>query len=92
VVGGFGLTAQLRRAAVSVPANFVEGFAQTSGSEKARFYEIAQSSAAECRYFLMLAHDLRYADTAPLQIELDRICAQPRSYAQATVAGRGASR
>ena len=37
----FGLTSQLRRAAVSVPANFAEGFKKTSKPDKVRFYNIA---------------------------------------------------
>ena len=39
----FGLTSQLRRAAVSVPANFAEGFKKTGLSDKLRFYNIAHS-------------------------------------------------
>lgn len=56
----FGLTSQLRRAAVSIPANIAEGFRRQSSTEKARFYNIAQSSADECRYYLILARDLDY--------------------------------
>jgi len=40
----FGLTAQLRRAAVSVPANFAEGFKRQTRPDKLRFYNIAQGS------------------------------------------------
>jgi four helix bundle protein len=46
----FGLTAQLRRAAVSVPANFAEGFKRQSRLDKLRFYNIAHASLEECRY------------------------------------------
>jgi four helix bundle protein len=59
----FGLTSQLRRAAVSVPANIAEGFAKTGRGDKLRFYNIAQGSIEECRYYLLLAQDLGYADT-----------------------------
>ena len=55
----FGLTSQLRRAAVSVPANFAEGFKKRSRADKIRIYNIAQGSLEECRYFLILARDLR---------------------------------
>jgi four helix bundle protein len=62
----FGLTSQLRRAAVSVPANIAEGFGKRGKADKARFYNIAQGSLNECRYYLRLANDLRYADTSAL--------------------------
>ena len=51
----FGLTSQLRRAAVSVPANFAEGFKKRGLADKVRFYNIAQGSLEECRYYLILA-------------------------------------
>jgi four helix bundle protein len=46
----FGLTSQLRRAAVSVPADFAEGFKKRGKADKARFYNTAQGSLEECRY------------------------------------------
>ncbi len=45
----FGLTSQLRRAAVSVPANFAEGFKKVGIADKLRFCNIAQGSLEECR-------------------------------------------
>jgi len=59
----FGLTSQFRRAAVSIPANIAEGFRRRGTSDKARFFNIAQASAEECRYYLILTRDLEYADT-----------------------------
>lgn len=62
----FGLTSQFRRAAVSVPANIVEGFRRRSRTDKARVLNIAQASLEECRYYLLLAHDLGYGSDAAL--------------------------
>ena len=76
----YGLTSQLRRAAVSIPANIVEGFARTGKGDKLRFYNIAQASLEECRYYLILAHDLGYADTtAPLE-SLDEVSRLLQAY------------
>jgi four helix bundle protein len=47
----YGLSAQLRRAAVSVPANIAEGFRRRGKPDKARFMNIAQGSLEECRYY-----------------------------------------
>jgi four helix bundle protein len=69
----FALTSQLRRAAASVPSNFVEGFRKRTVPDKLRFYNIAQGSADECLYQLILAHDLNYADTTALQADLEEV-------------------
>jgi four helix bundle protein len=54
----YGLQSQLRRAAVSIPANLAEGSARRSTKEYARFVEVALGSAAELRYLLVLATEL----------------------------------
>lgn len=69
----FGLTSQLRRAAVSIPANFAEGFRKVTKPDKLRFYGISLSSLEESRYYLRLAKDLRYGDTANLRVRLEEI-------------------
>jgi four helix bundle protein len=59
----FGLTSQFRRAAVSIPANIAEGFRRRGTSDKVRFFNIAQTSVEECRYYLILVKDLDCAQT-----------------------------
>jgi len=56
----FGLTGQLRRAAASIPSNFVEGFRKRTKPD-------------ECLYQLILAHDLHYTDTHSLQADLEQV-------------------
>ncbi|MBL4654866.1 MAG: four helix bundle protein, partial [Bacteroidia bacterium] len=63
----YGLTSQIRRAAVSVPANITEGFKRKGKADKARFFNIAQASLEEVRYFLILTKDLNYAETNAIQ-------------------------
>ncbi len=67
------LTSQLRRAAISIPANFAEGFRKATKPDKLRFYGIAISSLEECRYYLRLAMDLGYSDTIQLRSNLEEI-------------------
>ncbi|GHV37330.1 four helix bundle protein [Bacteroidia bacterium] len=56
----FGLTAQFRRAAVSISANICEGYKKKSNLDKLRFLNIAQGSTEECSYYVILAYDLSY--------------------------------
>lgn len=79
----FGLTSQLRRAAVSVPANFAEGFKKVGLSDKLRFYNIAQGSLEECRYYLILARDLEYGEVSDLKNGLETISKMLDSYLRA---------
>jgi four helix bundle protein len=56
----YGLTSQFRRAAVSIPANIAEGFIKRGKLDKVRFYNIAQGSIEECKYYCILSNDLGY--------------------------------
>jgi four helix bundle protein len=76
----FGLSSQLRRAAVSVPANFAEGFKKLSKADKLRFYNIAQGSLEECRYYFILARDLNYGEVTELQKDAEVISKMLDSY------------
>jgi four helix bundle protein len=58
----YGLTSQMRRAAVSVPSNTVEGCARESQSEYLRFLEIAFASLRELHYQFGLSQRLGYLD------------------------------
>jgi four helix bundle protein len=82
----FGLSHQMRRAAVSVPANIAEGFGKRSKAEKARFLNIAEGSLEECRYYLILAHDLGYGETVSLMAMLEEASRLLSAYARAILA------
>lgn len=69
----YGLTSQLRRAAVSVPANIAEGFRKQSLIEKARFLNIAEGSVSECHYYLILSRDLGYTNTTGLITQIEQV-------------------
>jgi len=69
----YGLSQQLRRAAVSIPANITEGFRRRGKPDKARFMNLAEGSLEECRYYLILAHDLGYGDAGRLTALLEEV-------------------
>ena len=63
----FGLTNQIRRAAVSIPSNLAEGHARAGAAEFARFISISMGSVAELETQLMLARELEYGDPEALE-------------------------
>ena len=56
----YGLTSQMRRCAVSVPANIVEGSLRKNLKEYAQFLYIAMGSLGELEYYIHLTKELRY--------------------------------
>ncbi len=84
----YGLSSQLRRAAVSIPGNIAEGYKKRGPADKARFMNMAQGSLEEVQYYLILAHDLTYADTITLRAQLDEVSRLLEAYASAILAPR----
>mgnify|MGYP001256748619 CR=1 FL=1 len=69
----FGLTDQIRRAAVSISSNIAEGDERGTNKEAVRFLFIAKGSLAELRTQLIIAHEIGYIDTIILK-EIDEKC------------------
>ena len=70
----YGLVSQMRRAAVSVPANIAEGFKRRGRADKIRFYNISETSLEEVKYYLILSHDLGYTtDNETMMTEAETI-------------------
>jgi len=82
----YGLALQMRRAAVSVPANIAEGFRRRGKADKARYMNMAEGSLEESRYFLILAKDLGYGDTSSLTTSLEEVSRMLNAYASAILA------
>ena len=77
----FGLSAQRRRAAVSVPANIAEGFSKRGRADKARYLNTAQASLEELHYYFILARDLSYL-TDQYWNDLDEVARMLGAYAR----------
>ena len=69
----YGLVSQMRRAAVSVPANIAEGFRKRTKAEKCRFLTIAHSSLEEMRYYMILSRDLAYCKTTAIKDQIEEV-------------------
>lgn len=67
----FGLSNQLRRAAVSITSNIAEGFGRKNYREKHRFYLIAAGSLCEVQNQLLIAKDVKYLSESKYQLLLE---------------------
>lgn len=56
----YGLISQLRRCAVSVPANLAEGSGKNTAKDTANFFQISLGSLHETEYYILLSKDLQY--------------------------------
>lgn len=59
----YGLTSQMKRAAISIASNIAEGFRRDTMKDKLRFYVMAHGSLTELQCQIILAHDLLFIDT-----------------------------
>ena len=82
VLQRYELTRQLRRSAVSIPANIAEGFVKRGIADKFRYLNIAQGSLEESRYYLILASDLGLADLSALEESVDECSRMIEAYSQ----------
>jgi four helix bundle protein len=85
------LTSQMRRAAISIPANVAEGFKERGASDKIRFLNFAQGSLEECRYYLILTQDLGYAATTDMEALLEEVSKLLVAYASAIESNHSAT-
>jgi four helix bundle protein len=77
----YGVTSQIRRSSVSIPANIAEGCGRRGDAELGRFFQIAMGSASELEYHILLARDLKlledsiYNHLSDVVIEVKRMLA-----------------
>jgi len=69
----YGLTQQVRRAAVSIPSNIAEGFGRHSRPDYLRFLDMARGSTYELQTQMRIAHDLRYMDDPALMDKIEEL-------------------
>jgi four helix bundle protein len=72
----YGITSQLRRAALSVPTNIVEGYSRKGDRELGRFLNVSLGSLAESKYLTYFSHRLSYLndeDYATLKGGFDKL-------------------
>ena len=90
----YGMSAQVRRAAVSIPANIAEGYGRDQTGSVVQFLRVAQGSARELETHLILAERVGLADqktVMPLQESCERISKMLRSLIRSLEARRAAS-
>ncbi len=86
----FALTSQMRRAAVSVPANIAEGYSRKGIKEKRHFYSISLSSLAELEFYIDFSRERNYykksihQDLINLQTETAKILTGLINYLERT--------
>ena len=84
----FGLTAQMRRAAVSVPANIAERFSKRGPADKARLMNVSQASLEELRYYFILSRDLGYVPGDLNWNDLDEVARLLGGYVRSLLASK----
>jgi four helix bundle protein len=90
----YGMSAQIRRAAVSIQANIAEGYGRDQTGSFVQFLRIAQGSARELETHLILTERIRLAEqqtVAPLQERCERISKMLRSSIRSLEARRAAN-
>jgi four helix bundle protein len=79
----YGLSVQMRKAAVSIPANIAEGFRRRGKADKVRFLNTSEASLEESRYYLILSEDLGYGKTGNLLDFLEEVSRLLNPYSKA---------
>ena len=90
----YGMTSQIRRAAVSIPANIAEGYGRDQTGSFVQFLRIAQGSARELETHLILAERLHLGEqqaVAPLQELCERVSKMLRSLIRSLEARKAAN-
>ena len=69
----FGLISQLRRSAISIPTNIVEGFKRKGNRDYAHFLNLADASLEETKYHILLSRDLKFVNNEEIK-EINDMC------------------
>ena len=79
----YGITSQLRRAAVSIPANIAEGYKKRGKPDKVKFLNTAEGLLEESHYYLILSKDLDFVRTKELITDKEEIGKLLTAYSKA---------